>query len=101
MDDRLESSYEDLERYLELHEELEDRVDPEDEVTWGVWESITRRLERLSRRFDRLSNGRDASQAEIEEVMITMVAYGGFPRAIDGMRLARKVFTARGLLDQA
>jgi 4-carboxymuconolactone decarboxylase len=35
---------------------------------------------------------------EIEEVMITMVAYGGFPRAIDGMLLARKVFTARGLL---
>jgi 4-carboxymuconolactone decarboxylase len=37
--------------------------------------------------------------AEIEEVMITMVAYGGFPRAIDGMLLARKVFTARGSLD--
>ena len=34
---------------------------------------------------------------EIEEVMITMVAYGGFPRAIDGMLLARKVFEARGV----
>jgi 4-carboxymuconolactone decarboxylase len=34
---------------------------------------------------------------EIGEVMITMVAYGGFPRAIDGMLLARKVFTARGV----
>jgi 4-carboxymuconolactone decarboxylase len=35
--------------------------------------------------------------AEVEEVMITMVAYGGFPRAIDGMLLAKKVFEARGL----
>lgn len=34
---------------------------------------------------------------EIEEVMITMVAYGGFPRAIDGILLARKVFEAQGL----
>ena len=33
--------------------------------------------------------------SEIEEVMITMVAYGGFPRAIDGILLARKVFEAR------
>ncbi len=37
------------------------------------------------------------TRSEIEEVMITMVAYGGFPRAIDGMNLARKVFEARGL----
>ena len=29
--------------------------------------------------------------AEIEEVMITLVIYGGFPRAIDGLQLARKV----------
>jgi 4-carboxymuconolactone decarboxylase len=35
--------------------------------------------------------------AEIVEVMITMVAYGGFPRAIDGLLLAQKVFEARGL----
>lgn len=35
------------------------------------------------------------SPEEIEEVMITMVAYGGFPRAIDGMLLAKKVFDAR------
>lgn len=34
---------------------------------------------------------------EIEEVMITIVAYGGFPRAIDGLILARKVFGERGL----
>ncbi len=31
---------------------------------------------------------------EICEVMITMVLYGGFPRAIDGMHLATKVFAA-------
>ncbi len=35
--------------------------------------------------------------AEVEEIMITMVAYGGFPRAIDGMILARKVFAERGV----
>lgn len=34
---------------------------------------------------------------EIEEVMLTMVAYGGFPRAIDGLLLAHKVLDARGL----
>lgn len=34
---------------------------------------------------------------EIEEVMITMVAYGGFPRAIDGLILAKKVFGERGV----
>ena len=34
------------------------------------------------------------TQEEIEEVMITMVLYGGFPRAIDGMISARKVFAA-------
>ena len=36
---------------------------------------------------------------EIEEVMMTMVAYGGFPKAIDGMILARKVFGERGVSD--
>ena len=35
------------------------------------------------------------SREEVEEVMITMVAYGGFPRAIDGLNLARKVFATR------
>jgi len=35
-----------------------------------------------------------ATRSEIEEVMITIVLYGGFPRAIDGMILARKVFAA-------
>jgi 4-carboxymuconolactone decarboxylase len=35
------------------------------------------------------------TRAEVEEVMITIVLYGGFPRAIDGMILARKVFAAR------
>ncbi len=34
------------------------------------------------------------TRVEIEEVMLTMVLYGGFPRAIDGMTLARKVFAA-------
>jgi 4-carboxymuconolactone decarboxylase len=32
------------------------------------------------------------TKGEIEEVMMTMVLYGGFPRAIDGMHLARRVF---------
>ena len=35
------------------------------------------------------------TETEIEEVMLTMVLYGGFPRAIDGMHMARKVFAAR------
>ena len=34
------------------------------------------------------------TREEVEEVMMTMVLYGGFPRAIDGMHLARKVFAA-------
>jgi len=38
------------------------------------------------------------TRSEVEEVMITIVLYGGFPRAIDGMILARKVFAA---FDQA
>ena len=33
--------------------------------------------------------------AEVEEIMITMVAYGGFPRAIDGFNLTKKVVEAR------
>ncbi len=32
------------------------------------------------------------SQEEIEEVMIMMILYGGFPRAINGLQCARKVF---------
>lgn len=32
---------------------------------------------------------------ELEELMITAVPYGGFPRAIDGMHLVTKVVTAR------
>jgi 4-carboxymuconolactone decarboxylase len=39
-----------------------------------------------------LSHG--VTRVEIEEVMLMMVLYGGFPRAIDGMHLARKVFAA-------
>lgn len=35
------------------------------------------------------------TEKEVEEVMITAVLYGGFPRAIDGILLARKVFAAR------
>ena len=34
------------------------------------------------------------TRVEIEEVMLTLVLYGGFPRAIDGMHMARKVFAA-------
>lgn len=34
------------------------------------------------------------SRGEVEEVMLTMVIYGGFPRAIDGLRLAHGVFAA-------
>jgi 4-carboxymuconolactone decarboxylase len=33
------------------------------------------------------------TKGEIEEVMIMMVLYGGFPRAIGGMNIARKVFS--------
>jgi 4-carboxymuconolactone decarboxylase len=32
------------------------------------------------------------TRTEIEEIMITLVLYGGFPRAIDGFNLARRVF---------
>ena len=32
------------------------------------------------------------TRVEIEEMLLTMVIYGGFPRAIDGMNLARQVF---------
>ncbi len=34
------------------------------------------------------------TREEIEEVMVTMVLYGGFPRAIEGIQIARKVFAA-------
>ncbi len=32
------------------------------------------------------------TRSEIEEMLLTLVVYGGFPRAIDGMRIARSVF---------
>ncbi len=32
------------------------------------------------------------TRTEIEEIMITLALYGGFPLAIDGLRLARQVF---------
>jgi len=35
------------------------------------------------------------TRSEIEEVMVTAVVYAGFPRAIDGLRIARAVFAAR------
>ena len=35
------------------------------------------------------------TRKEVEEVMVTMVPYCGFPRAIEGFRLARKVFADR------
>ena len=34
------------------------------------------------------------TRVEIEEVMLTMVLYGGFPRAIDGLKVAQRVFAA-------
>jgi 4-carboxymuconolactone decarboxylase len=34
------------------------------------------------------------TRSEIEEIMITLTVYGGFPRAIDGLILAHKVFAA-------
>ncbi len=35
------------------------------------------------------------TREDVEEVMITAVLYAGFPRAIDGIHLAKKVFAAR------
>ncbi len=32
------------------------------------------------------------TRTEIEEMLLTLVVYGGFPRAIDGMNVARRVF---------
>jgi 4-carboxymuconolactone decarboxylase len=37
-----------------------------------------------------LSHG--VSRSEIEEVFLTLVAYGGFPRAIDALHVARRLF---------
>ena len=34
--------------------------------------------------------------AEIEEAMLTLVVYAGFPKAINGIHLARKLFAERG-----
>jgi alkylhydroperoxidase/carboxymuconolactone decarboxylase family protein YurZ len=34
------------------------------------------------------------TREEIEEVMLTLVVYGGFPRAIEGVHAARRVFAA-------
>jgi 4-carboxymuconolactone decarboxylase len=34
------------------------------------------------------------TRVEVEEVMMTLVVYGGFPRAIDGLHVAQKVFAA-------
>ncbi len=36
------------------------------------------------------------ARAEIEEMLVTLAVYGGFPRAIDGMNVAKKVFERRG-----
>jgi 4-carboxymuconolactone decarboxylase len=38
------------------------------------------------------------SQRELVEVILQMSVYAGFPAAINGMAVARKVFEARGLL---
>lgn len=35
------------------------------------------------------------TEVEVEEVMVTMILYAGFARAIDGIRLAKKVIKAR------
>lgn len=36
------------------------------------------------------------TRAEIEEMLLTLAVYGGFPRAIDGMNVAKKVFARAG-----
>ena len=36
--------------------------------------------------------GHGLTPSEIEEVMVQLGGYAGFPRALDGMRLAREVF---------
>ena len=41
------------------------------------------------------------TRVEIEEVMLTMVLYGGFPRAIDGLHMAQKVFAAVDAADSS
>lgn len=53
--------------------------------------SLTRELEIHLR--GALNHG--VTPVEIEEVMLTLVLYGGFPRAIDGMHVARAVFAER------
>jgi 4-carboxymuconolactone decarboxylase len=37
------------------------------------------------------------TRMEIEEMLLTMVLYGGFPRAIDGLMVARQVFARAGV----
>jgi 4-carboxymuconolactone decarboxylase len=34
------------------------------------------------------------TREEIEEVMVQLTVYGGFPRAVEGMRAARRAFGA-------
>jgi 4-carboxymuconolactone decarboxylase len=41
--------------------------------------------------------GHGLKPSEIEEVMVQLGGYAGFPRALDGMRLAREVFTEQGI----
>lgn len=36
------------------------------------------------------------TRSEIEEMLLTLAVYGGFPRAIDGMRVAKSVFERAG-----
>ncbi|HEY5645986.1 MAG TPA: carboxymuconolactone decarboxylase family protein [Pseudomonadales bacterium] len=42
-----------------------------------------------------LDNG--LTRAEISEVIMHMAIYGGFPVAVEGMRIAREVFDRRGV----
>lgn len=41
--------------------------------------------------------GHGLKPSEIEEIMVQLGGYAGFPRALDGMRLAREVFTEQGI----
>ena len=41
--------------------------------------------------------GHGLKPSEIEEVMVQLGGYAGFPRALDGMRSAREVFTDHGI----
>lgn len=42
-----------------------------------------------------------ASRDEVVEVIMQMALYAGFPAALDALYIAKRVFTARGLMPDA